>query len=137
MEEIMKAAKILLISLCLFQFLFFRAATSEGGITQLVIDEYRQVKERVEKLPQTKAGKYAKEVVENVSRSILMAREGLEAGDEKRMKEAVDMAKIQITFAEAVAEERETAEKIEVLKAELKLLEQRLNDYLSAKGAGR
>ncbi|BCB96048.1 hypothetical protein JZK55_09700 [Dissulfurispira thermophila] len=133
----MKATKALLISLCLLQFVFFQAAISEGGITQSVIDEYRQVKESVEKLPQTKAGKYAKEIVENASRSILMAREGLEAGDEKRMKEAIDMAKIQITFADAVAAERETAEKIEVLKAELRLLEQKLNDYLSAKGVTR
>lgn len=105
-----------------------------GGISTAVSDQYKQVKESVEKLEQTKVGKYAKDMIEPAGKRVLEAREAMDSGDEKKTKEALDMASMQIALAYAVADEREAAEKTAIEKAELEKLEQRITDMLTVKG---
>ena len=108
-----------------------------GGVTPATMEKYRQIKDEVEKLPQTKANRYAKDMIEAAKKSVVRAQEGLKAGDEKMTKEAVEMAQVQIALTEVLSEERESAEKTAATKAELEKLEQRLASILAGKGDGK
>ncbi len=110
---------------------------AEGGVTPATMEKYRQVKEMVEKLPQTKAGEFAKETIEAAARSISAAQEGLKAGDEKATKEAVEMAGIQAVLAAVQAEEREAAKATAASRTELTRVEARLAAILAGKGDGQ
>ena len=113
---------------------YLPGAFAESAVSQATIEQYRQVKEKVEKLSQTKTGKYAKEKIEAAKKSILKAQQGLEAKNETGTKEAIEMTLIQITLAETVAEEREAAERTAVTRAELADLERKLADLFAVKG---
>jgi phage shock protein A len=108
-----------------------------GGVTPATMEKYRQTKEEVEKLPQTKANRYAKDMIEAAKKRVVRAQEGLKAGDEKMTKEAVEMAQVQIALTEVLSEERESAEKTATTKAELEKLEQKLASILAGKGDGK
>jgi phage shock protein A len=119
----------------LIVFSVFTASAMAGeGVTKATIDEYRQTKESVEKLTDTKAGKYARDVIESTKTNVFKAQQAIEAGDEKAAKQAIEMANLQITLAGATADEREATDKTAVSRTELKQLEQRLEGILSGKG---
>ncbi len=109
-------------------------AAAGEGVTKATIDEYRQTKEAVEKLTDTKAGKYAREIIESTKSNVFKAQQAIEAGDEKTAKQAIEMANLQITLANATADEREATDKTAVSRTELKQLEQRLESILAGKG---
>jgi hypothetical protein len=121
--------------LCLIVFSVFTASAMAGeGVTKATIDEYRQTKESVEKLTDTKAGKYARDVIESTKTSVFKAQQAIEAGNEKAAKQAIEMANLQMTLAMATADEREATDKTAVSRTELKQLEQRLEGILAGKG---
>lgn len=128
----MKLKSVVLVMFLLLPYL--SAAATDSSVSQTTIEQYRQVKEKVEKLSQTKTGKYAKEKIEAAKKSILKAQQELEAKNEKGTKEALEMTLMQITLAETVAEEREAAERTAVTRAELADLEQKLADLFAGKG---
>jgi DNA repair ATPase RecN len=130
----MKSKIVTLLFFLLFSPLIIVAA---GGVTPATMEKYRQTKDEVEKLPQTKANRYAKDMIEAAKKSVVRAQEGLKAGDEKMTKEAVEMAQAQIALTEVLSEERESAEKTTATKAELEKLEQRLASILAGKGDGK
>jgi DNA repair ATPase RecN len=130
----MKSKIVTLLFFLLFSPLIIVAA---GGVTPATMEKYRQTKDEVEKLPQTKANRYAKDMIEAAKKSVVRAQEGLKAGDEKMTKEAVEMAQVQIALTEVLSEERESAEKTAATKAELEKLEQRLASILAGKGDGK
>jgi hypothetical protein len=109
-------------------------AAAGEGVTKATIDEYRQTKEAVEKLTDTKAGKYAREIIESTKTNVFKAQQAIEAGDEKTARQAIEMANLQITLANATADEREATDKTAVSRTELKQLEQRLESILAGKG---
>ncbi len=127
----MKSKIVTLLFFLLFSPLIIVAAE---GVTPATMEKYRQIKDEVEKLPQTKANRYAKDMIETAKKSVVRAQEGLKAGDEKMTKEAVEMAQVQIALTEVLSEERESAEKTAATKAELEKLEQRLASILAGKG---
>lgn len=112
-------------------------ATAAEGVAPSTMQNYKEVKELVEKLSQSKAAKYAPEIVKAAQDNIVMAAEGIRAGDEYRSKHAVDVAKVQVKLAGALAEEREAAEKNEAIRKEIKKAEERLSNILSGKGDSR
>jgi mannitol-1-phosphate/altronate dehydrogenase len=121
--------------LCLIVMLMFASPAAAGeGVTKATIDSYRQTKEAVEKLTDTKAGKYARDIIENTKASVFKAQQAIESGDEKAAKQAIEMANLQITLAGATADEREATDKTAVSRTELKQLEQRLENILAGKG---
>lgn len=130
----MKSKIVTLLFFLLFSPLTIVAAE---GVTPATMEKYRQTKDEVEKLPQTKANRYAKDMIEAAKKSVVRAQEGLKAGDEKMTKEAVEMAQVQIALTEVLSEERESAEKTAATKAELEKLEQRLASILAGKGDGK
>ncbi len=130
----MKSKIVTLLFFLLFSPLIIVAAE---GVTPATMEKYRQTKDEVEKLPQTKANRYAKDMIETAKKSVVRAQEGLKAGDEKMTKEAVEMAQVQIALTEVLSEERESAEKTAATKAELEKLEQRLASILAGKGDGK
>jgi small-conductance mechanosensitive channel len=130
----MKSKIVTLLFFLLFSPLIIVAA---GGVTPATMEKYRQTKDEVEKLPQTKANRYAKDMIEAAKKSVVRAQEGLKAGDEKMTKEAVEMAQVQIALTEVLSEERESAEKTAATKAELEKLEQKLASILAGKGDGK
>ncbi len=130
----MKSKIVTLLFFLLFSPLIIVAAE---GVTPATMEKYRQIKDEVEKLPQTKANRYAKDMIETAKKSVVRAQEGLKAGDEKMTKEAVEMAQVQIALTEVLSEERESAEKTAATKAELEKLEQRLASILAGKGDGK
>jgi hypothetical protein len=113
---------------------YLSAASAGSSVSQATVEQYRQVKEKISALSQTKTGKYAKDKIEAAKKSVLKAQQELEAKNEKGTKEAIEMALAQITAAEAVAEEREAAERTAVTRAELVGLEQKLADMFVGKG---
>ncbi len=104
------------------------------GVTPATMENYKKVKELVEKLPQTKAVKYAKEIIESANKSIAKAQEGLKAGDERITKQAVELAGVQVTLANVLSDERESAERTEAVRKELTREEARLANILEGKG---
>ncbi len=104
------------------------------GVTPATMENYKKVKELVEKLPQIKAAKYAKEVIESANQSIAKAQEGLKLGDENITKQAIELAGIQVTLANVLSDERESAEKTEAVRKELLREEARLANILEGKG---
>ena len=121
--------------LCLIVMLMLACPAGAGeGVTKATIDEYRQTKEAVEKLSDTKAGKYARDVIENIKTNVFKAQQAVEAGNEKAAKQAIEMANLQITLAQATADEREATDKTAVSRTELKQLEQRLESILGGRG---
>lgn len=107
---------------------------SGEGVTPATMESYKKVKELVERLPQTKAAKYAKEIIEAANKSIAVAQEGLKTGDERLTKQAVELANVQVMLANVVSDERESAEKTEAVRKELKAEETRLANILAGKG---
>jgi len=121
--------------LCLVVALMIASPAAAGeGVTKATIDEYRQTKEAVEKMTDTKAGKYAREIIESTKTNVFKAQQAIEAGDEKTARQAIEMANLQITLANATADEREATDKTAVSRTELKQLEQRLESILAGKG---
>jgi hypothetical protein len=121
--------------LCLVVMLMIASPAAAGeGVTKATIDEYRQTKETVEKMTDTKAGKYAREIIESTKTNVFKAQQAIEAGDEKTARQAIEMANLQITLANATADEREATDKTAVSRTELKQLEQRLESILAGKG---
>lgn len=110
------------------------AAQEAGGVQPATMEKYQKARERVEALPGTPAAKLAPETVEAAAKSIAAAQEGLKLGSDKATRESVEMALLQITLANVLAEERAAAEKSTAAKAELDGLEQRLAAILAGKG---
>lgn len=104
------------------------------GVSPATMENYKKVKELVEKLPQTKAARYAKEVVEQAEKGISQAQEGLKIGDDTMTKQAVELTKVLITLADVLSDERESREKTESVRKELKKEEERLANILAGKG---
>ncbi len=119
----------------IFCVLVFTTSSIAGeGVSKATIDDYRQAKEAIEKLAASKTGKFAKDIVENTNSGVLKAQKAIESGDEKVAKQAIEIANLQMTLAEAVAAEREATGRTVVAKTELKRLGQRLENILDGKG---
>ncbi len=56
-------------------------ATAAECVAPSTMQNYKEVKELVEKLSQSKAAKYAPEIVKAAQDNIVMAAEGIRAGD--------------------------------------------------------
>jgi len=117
--------------------IFTTAAVAGEGVSKATIDDYRQAKEAVEKMTASKIGKNARDIIENMNVGVLKAQKAIESGDEKLTRQAIELVSLQMTLAEAVAIEREAAERTVVAKTELKRLEQRLENILDGKGDGK
>lgn len=115
-------------------FVFPANAFAGDGVAKATIDEYRQTKAVAETLVNTKAGKYAKDIIEKVNGSVQRAQRAIEAGDEKVTKQALEMMNLQITLAKVTADQREAAEITANARAELKKHEQRLESIMAGKG---
>ncbi len=109
-------------------------AATAGSVSPAVMDRYRQVKASIEEMRQTKAGVYAREVLESTQQTLAKAKEAADSGNEGTVKTALDMAVLQMDLAKARTEEREAAEKNAVTRARLDKLQKRLDDILAGKG---
>ncbi|MCX5828013.1 MAG: hypothetical protein NTV58_08440 [Deltaproteobacteria bacterium] len=114
--------------------IFTTSAIAGEGVSKATIDDYRQAKEAVEKLAVSKTGKYAKDIIENTNISVLKAQKAIASGDETLAKQIIEIVKLQMTLADAVAAEREATDRTVVARTELKKLEQRLDNILDGKG---
>jgi hypothetical protein len=109
-------------------------AAEEGGVLPVTMDKYKKAREKVEALSGTTAAKLAPEAVEAAGKSIRAAQAGLKSGSDKATRESVEMALLQVTLADALADERATAEKTVAARDNLEKLEQRLAAILAGKG---
>lgn len=107
---------------------------AEGGVTPATMEKYRQTKDKVEKLPNSKAGELSRDTVAAAARSIATAQDGLKAGDEKVTRDAVEMADLQVSLALAQTEEKEAAKATAAARNELAKAETRLTEILAGKG---
>ena len=124
-------SKLILIVLILFTLI--NSAAAEDMRTS-IMDKYRQVKSSLEQAYQSKANIYAKDILEEASRSLSNAMERIDTKDKKTAVEILDKAVLQIELAKVKTEEREAAEKTAVTRARADRLSQRLDDILSGKG---
>lgn len=109
-------------------------ADDTGGVQPATMEKYQKVKQQVEALAGTPAASLAPEVATEAARSVAAAQEGLKAGNDRVTHEAVETALLQVTLARVLADERLSAGKTSVVRAELEKLEQRLAAILAGKG---
>jgi hypothetical protein len=103
-------------------------------IKPATMEKYRQIKDNLGQMYQSKVGTYAKDILERANRTLAKASEEIDAKDEKATLEALDMTTLQIDLARAKTEELEAAQKTAVTRTKVDKLSQRLNDILSGKG---
>ena len=109
-------------------------ADDTGGVQPATMEKYQKVKQQVEALAGTPAASLAPEVATEAARSVATAQEGLKTGNDRVTHEAVETALLQVTLARVLADERQSAGKTSVVRAELEKLEQRLAAILAGKG---
>ena len=126
--------KRILIGLGFLMLIFVSPLWAADVITPATMESYRKAKTDMEQLFQTKAGTYAKDILEGARRSLTKAQEGIEAKNEKASRQALEMAMAQLEQAQAKAEEREAAEKTAVTRAKVEKLDKELNSLLTGKG---
>ena len=105
-----------------------------ADIDPSTMEKYRQVKATLEQMSKAKAGIYARDVLDHAQRTIARAQEDMDSKKENAVRQALDMAALQIEQANAKVEEREAAEKTAVTRAKVDKLEQRLANILAGKG---
>ena len=126
--------KYKLILILFFVLIPVSSSFAAGEIKPATMEKYRQVKANLGQMYQTKAGTYAKDILEKANRNLAKASEEIDAKKEKTTLETLDMAILQIDLAKVKTEELETAQKTAVTRTKVDKLSQRLNDILSGKG---
>ncbi|MEI6209069.1 MAG: hypothetical protein WCP20_20010 [Desulfuromonadales bacterium] len=110
------------------------AIDESGAVQPATTEKYQKVREQIEALAQTPAGKRAPEVVEQARKSIAAAQDGLKSGNDRITREYTEMAALQILLAGALAEERDAAAATDSARKLLTSHENRLATILSGKG---
>lgn len=126
--------KYKLILVLLFVLIPVSSSLAAGEINPATMEKYRQLKANLGQMYQSKAGTYAKDILEKANRTLAKASEEIEAKNEKTTMENLNMAILQIDLAKVKTEELEAAQKTAVTRTKVDKLSQRLNDILSGKG---
>lgn len=90
----------------------------------------QQANARAEQLCDGKVAAYAKEYLEAAKLSIFMAQAAGAGGNEKLARQRAETAQLQLTVAEAKADQKQASEKVALSRAELKRLEDQLERYM-------
>lgn len=123
-----------LIGLGFLMLIFATPLRAADVITAATMESYSKAKADLEQLFQSKAGTYAKDVLESARRSLTRAQENIEAKKEKAARQALEMTSAQLEQARARADEREAAAKTAVTRAKVEKLDQKLSNLLTGKG---
>lgn len=127
----MKSKLILVLVTALF---FISSPLVAAEIKSATMDKYRQIKTDLTQIRQSKVGTFAKDILERAARSLDKAAEGIDAKNEKKATQSLEITVLLIDLAKAKTEEMEAAQKTAVTRAKVEKLSQHLDNILSGKG---
>lgn len=110
------------------------AAEPTAGVKPETTALYQKARDQVSRLTGTAAAKHAPEIVDQATAQVELAQTGLKDGDDRKTREASELALVQVRLAQATTAERLAAAKSETTAKELATLEQKLADILAGKG---
>lgn len=110
------------------------AAEPAAGVKPETTALYQKARDQVSRLTGTASAKQAPEIVDQATAQVELAQTGLKDGDDRKTREASELALVQVRLAQAVTAERQAAAKSEATAKELAALEQKLAAILAGKG---
>lgn len=118
---------------CLVVWLAWVLPVAAAQPSAAMLEKLSSLHQKIEATQKTKAGTYAKDIIEKAKDSLLRGQIAAEAGNEQLAGQSLDIAELQLELAAVTAEERESAESAAIKRSELKTLETRIDSYLRGK----
>jgi len=117
----------------LFLLIISVTSASAAPPSVAITERLQNLRGLLEKTQKTKAGTYAKDVIERSKDTLVRGQLAAESGNELLAAQAFDIAELLIKFASVKADEREASELSATRRSELKVIETQVDAYLQGR----
>ncbi len=121
------------VNFIVFILLAFACQASTAQLSAAIAEKLNITTQHVAAVQKTKAGIYAKDVIERSKERLVRGQLDGEAGNDVVANQELDIAELLLQLATVTAEERESSELTATKRSELKTLEIRIDGFLRGK----